>query len=170
MDVVFAGGDALNKDETRPLWRSIRGDSGSFVLVRTSEPPLGDVKYREHATDFKVGDRHRFNCRLSLSRRLRQDKTGNGQPVGTTEMALTAKEDIDEWLRLLLSHNGMELQNAAIASKGRLRVTQHHYINTADLVFNVIITDAERAKVAYNRGLGRKKAFGMGLLINGDQS
>ncbi|GAA4648620.1 hypothetical protein GCM10023116_08890 [Kistimonas scapharcae] len=170
MDIVFAGGDALNKEETRPLWRAIKSDSGSIVLVRTSVPPLGEVKYREHCAEFSVGAMRRFNCRLNLSRRLRQGHAGHDKPSGTREIALTVKEDIDEWLRLLLDHNGMALQNAAMVSRGRLKVTPHHYINTADLVFNVRITDAERARVAYNRGLGRKKAFGMGLLLSGDPS
>ncbi len=75
MDVVCGGGLGLNKQGARPLWRShpavTKSSSGSLLLVRSSEPPLGEVgRVKEQSVRFEVGELRKFNCRLNLSSRV----------------------------------------------------------------------------------------------------
>ncbi len=79
-----------------------------------------------------------------------------------------AASDVEGWLRRLLMQNGMALENAAIVSQNRIPRKKRHFINAADVVFHARIIDPALARTAYQRGIGRKKAFGFGLLIEAD--
>ena len=177
MDVVCGGGLGLNKEAARPLWRSIRdvGD-GTVLLVRSSQPPLRAVsKVKEQAIDFATGEVRKFNCRLNLSTRVWVDQPwlGNEQEKDRKKCRKKVEKSLDPeavepWLRHMLSQNGMALQSAAVVSQNRRLMKRSHFINGADILFVVRITDPALAKVAYLRGIGRKKAFGFGLLLESE--
>ncbi|MGO0305847.1 type I-E CRISPR-associated protein Cas6/Cse3/CasE [Endozoicomonas acroporae] len=186
IDVVCGGGLGLNKEAARPLWRShpsVKSSSGgSLLLVRSSEPPLGEVsRVKEQAVRFEAGELRKFNCRLNLSSRvwveqhgcltkdlnkgLEQDREKCRKKV---EKSL-APSEVEPWLRLLLNQNGMTLQNAAIVSQNRVQLKQRHFfINAADIVFVARVADPKLAEEAYCRGIGRKRAFGFGLLVEAE--
>ena len=79
-----------------------------------------------------------------------------------------APSEVEPWLRLLLNQNGMTLQNAAIVSQNRVPLKQRHFINAADIVFVARVADPKLAEAAYCRGIGRKRAFGFGLLVEAE--
>ncbi|MGI2030019.1 type I-E CRISPR-associated protein Cas6/Cse3/CasE [Endozoicomonas acroporae] len=169
MNVVCGGGLGLNKEAARPLWRSISNDQGgSLLLVRSSEPPLGEAgRVKEQAASFEVGELRKFNCRLSLSSRSSVNHPLKAKGYKKVEKSLDPDE-VEAWLRRLLELHGMTLQNAAIVSQSRALVKRNHFVNAADILFFVRITDAEQATEAYRKGIGRKKAFGFGLLMEAD--
>lgn len=171
MDVVCGGGDGLNNESVRPLWRSINnGSNGSLLLVRSSQRPLGSVtRIKEQAIDFKMGEVRKFNCRLNLSSRVRVEHALKEKGFKKVEKSIDPSE-VEPWLRRLLMQNGMELENAAIVSQNLLSMKRRHFINAADIVFFARITDPALAKAAYQRGIGRKKAFGFGLLMEAEDT
>ena len=185
MDVVCGGGLGLNKQGARPLWRShpavTKSGGGSLLLVRSSEPPLGEVgRVKGQPVRFEAGELRKFNCRLNLSSRvwveqhrcfkndlnieLEQDQKKCRKKV---EKSL-APSEVEPWLRLLLNQNGMSLHNAAIVSQNRVQLKQRHFINAADMVFVARVADPKLAEAAYCRGIGRKRAFGFGLLVEAE--
>nr|WP_306671621.1 type I-E CRISPR-associated protein Cas6/Cse3/CasE [Endozoicomonas sp. ONNA2] len=166
MDVVCGGGQGLNTEASRPLWRSMAdGSGGSMLLVRSSQPPLGKVtRINEQTLSLKQGQLCKFNCRLNLSARVWVDHPLKARGVKKVERSL-GPEEVQPWFRQLLSGSGMALQNAAIVSQSRVSLKRNHFINAADILFIARIVDPALAEVAYQRGIGRKKAFGFGLLL-----
>lgn len=166
MDAVCGGGLGLNKEAARPLWRSMgNGDGGTVLLVRSSQPPLGAVrKVREQAVGFEPGELRKFNCRLNLSTRVRVVHPLKVKGCKKVEKSLDPAE-VEAWLRRLLDQHGMALQSAAIVSQSHAQLKRNHFINAADILFCVRIVEPALATVAYQRGIGRKKAFGFGLLL-----
>lgn len=171
MDVVCGGGLGLNKEAARPLWRSIgNGGDGSVLLVRSSQPPLGEVgKVKEQVVSFEAGELRKFNCRLSLSTRACVAHPLKAKGVKKVEKAL-GRTEIEDWLTRLLAQHGMALKNAAIVSQSRVRVKANYFIDAADILFIARIENPELAGEAYRRGIGRKKAFGFGLLLEADDA
>ena len=169
MNLVCGGGDGLNNASVRPLWRSIsNGADGSVLLVRSSHRPLGSVpRVKEQAIEFTEGEIRKFNCRLNISSRVRVEHALKEKGSKKVEKSVAAS-DVEGWLRRLLMQNGMSLENAAIVSQNRIPMKQRHFINAADVVFHARIMDPALARTAYQRGIGRKKAFGFGLLMEAD--
>ncbi len=122
MGVVCGGGLGLNKESARPLWRSIsNGSDGSVLLVRSSQPPLGDVgNVKEQVVSFEAGELRKFNCRLNLSTRTCVEHPLKKKGYKKVERSLDAAE-VEGWLTKLLVQHGMALQNAAIVSQSRIR-------------------------------------------------
>ena len=169
MDVVCGGGLGLNKESARPQWRSISdGCGGTVLLVRSVQPPLGLVSHvKEQPVGFDVGELRKFNCRLNLSTRSRVAHPLKRKGVKKVEKSLEPGEVVD-WLKRLFARHGMDLQNVAVTGQCRVEVKRDHFINAADILLNARITDAALAEEAYRRGVGRKKAFGFGLLVEAD--
>lgn len=181
MDVVCGGGLGLNKEAARPVWRSPPSvkdsNGGSVLLVRSSEPPLGEVsRVKEQAVCFEAGELRKFNCRLNLSSRVwveqhcfsKNDLDKDREKCRKKVEKSLAPSEVEPWLRLLLNQNGMTLQNASIVSQNRVQLKQRHFINAADIVFVARVADPKLAEAAYCRGIGRKRAFGFGLLVEAE--
>ncbi len=166
MNLVCGGGIGLNNASVRPLWRSIsNGGDGSVLLVRSSHRPLGSVpRVKEQAIEFTEGEVRKFNCRLNISCRIRVEHGLKEKGSKKVEKSVAAS-DVEGWLRRLLMQNGMALENAAIISQNRIPMKRRHFINAVDVVFHARIMGPALVKTAYQRGIGRKKAFGFGLLM-----
>ncbi|WP_419834086.1 type I-E CRISPR-associated protein Cas6/Cse3/CasE [Endozoicomonas atrinae] len=170
MDVMLAGGHGLDKAALRPLWRSMAHGEGSLLLVRASRKPLSTSKdqispAQENHLILMEGEIRKFHCRLNLSKRVRTSTTHqNSKP---RECSLTPDE-VDCWLASLLARHGFKLHNASVVSQARLQVKRNHFINAADIIFHAQVTDSSAAQRAYAQGLGRKKAFGFGLMLEAD--
>lgn len=155
-----AGGHLLN--ENRPIWRSHECEGGCIILCRSPVKPLTPTKTSEAHFECQVGDTVQFTTRLCTTQKIRdsQGRTITEKFVPASEMA--------SWLKGVVAEKGMELANCAVLSNQKVRVKEKHFsFPGADVVFNAKVLDADLVTLAYNKGIGSKRAFGYGLLVEG---
>lgn len=179
MAVMCGNRHIPDKTSLRPLWRSFPyGDNNEacVLLVRTLQKPqpeflssatrlCGDIE--ENTFTLTEGEQRTFHCRLDLTKRV-SEPGENRSSRKAIEYALPEAET-EAWLTRLLHRNGFELQRLDLVEALRARLNRRHLINGADVIFQAKVHNATGAQQAYNQGLGRKKAFGFGLLLEAEE-
>lgn len=164
-EAVYSKGHGIDKEAVRPLWRSIQnGHKGSIILIRSSERPFGINTFKEHVIRLESHQVYKFNTRLNASQRWRVEDSTRTSGTRMVEKCIGLTE-LNDWLRQLLSKNGLELQNAVVTGQAKLGIKKNVFANATDIIFYAKVTDQHLAEQAYNRGIGRMKAFGFGLLL-----
>lgn len=164
MDAVYGCGHAIDKDSVRPIWRSHKNGEETILLIRSSQRPIGVDNYKVNPFRVENGATYKFNARLNTSRRWHVDDPTRPKGKRIIEKCID-KTDIETWLRDLLAGNGMEMQNAAISGQAKLNIRNDFYAIATDVIFFATVTDKQLAQRCYQRGLGRKRAFGLGLML-----
>ncbi|WP_419533470.1 type I-E CRISPR-associated protein Cas6/Cse3/CasE [Endozoicomonas sp.] len=185
MAVMCGNQHRADKTHLRPLWRSYpypQGEKeGSILLIRSTQKPLAALSNSSAANTkaanskeiigpietstftLTEGEQRTFHCRLDLTKRV-SEPGENRSSRKAIEYALPEAET-EAWLTRLLHRHGFELQQLDLVEPLRVRLNRRHLINGADVVFQAKVHNATAAQQAYNQGLGRKKAFGFGLLL-----
>ena len=164
MNTVYGAGHGLDKQAVRPIWRSHKNGEETVVLIRSSQRPLGIDNYTENPFRVENDKSYKFNARLNTCKRCHVEDPTHPRGTRIVEKCI-AHTDINIWLRDLLGKNGMEIQNAAISGQAKISIKNNAYAIATDIIFFATVTDKQLAQRAYNCGLGRKKAFGLGLML-----
>ena len=184
MAVMCGNQHRADKTHLRPLWRSYpypqREKEGSILLIRSTQKPLTALSNSRAANTkdtigpietstftLTEGELRTFHCHLDLTKRV-SEPGENRSSRKAIEYALPEAET-EAWLTRLLHRNGFELQSLDLVEPLRVRLNRRHLINGADVIFQAKVHDATAAQQAYNQGLGRKKAFGFGLLLEAEE-
>ena len=166
---------ALDYNPDRSLWRiDTVGGSKFLSIVSTSAPgtesliaqfgdgtPADTKDYDKEISGIKDGDVLRF--RLAANPTKQPNKKH-----GKSKMVSIASEDGQlEWLARKAEDNGFEPLSVDIKSCAWVDVPH----KDGRIVYNAVvfeglcsIADVEKVKAALTTGVGRKKAFGMGML------
>lgn len=153
-----AGGDLPYPE--RPIWRSKDVGGQTIIICRSTTPPRTPTQTTKISFQKQAGEHVQFLAHLSLSHRLKDE---NNRTI--CEYPIERKY-LTEWLKDMLAKKGMELQNCAFFNARQIIVKEKKFpLSSADVAFNVIIIDPEMAEEAYYKGLGARRAFGCGMLI-----
>lgn len=150
---------------------AIRADTGTLFRVDLPTDPLGtpgriSLRVRSNALAAGIGepvvevplaDRSRVLLRVAAERRQTDDRGIRVRPVSDIEAG--------SWVRELLDRHGFDLAEVALSPTRRFGSRQGVRFSVRDVAATVTVTDAEKAATAYDRGVGRGRAYGLGMII-----
>lgn len=173
---LHAAAAAIGHAETGRVLHRL-DDDGTLWLVSPDAPDPDDIRARLDADAIDRTGYDRFLERLTPGRTHRFEiecnptacrRTASGGP--TRRVPLTGREDRLAWLERTLAAHGMTVLHADVAAGrtldfahrgGRVRLTGVPATGT------LRIDDPEAAARALREGVGRGRAYGMGLLLLG---
>lgn len=152
---------------SRKLWR-VEEDGRTILIVSEKEPDISKLEEYAIKGSTQTQDYDRF---------LKKIREGDGfyfkatlNPVktscGKTE-PLTSEEDQLKFLENRSYTNGFKLDQVRITKKGQKKFHKgKHKVNliSADYEGILIVTDKEQMIKTLTEGIGKKKAFGFGLM------
>lgn len=152
-------------------------DDGTLWLVSPATPDPDDIRARLDADAIDSTGYDRFLERLAPGRihrfEIECNPTASRRPepgVPTRRVPLTGREDRLAWLERTLAAHGMTVLNAD-TGEGRTLDFAHHggrvRLTAVPAAGVLRIDDPKAAADALRRGVGRGRAYGMGLLLLG---
>ena len=150
---------------------AIRADTGTQFRVDLPTDPLGErghnrLRIRSNALPDGIGQpaastpletQARVVVRLAAERRHTDERGIRVRPVTDAEA--------DTWVRQLLGRHGFDVVEAALSPSRRFGGRQGVRFTSRDLAATITITDPELASSAHDQGIGRGRAYGLGMLI-----
>lgn len=156
----------------RVLYRLDEDKAGLYLTVRSSYVPDYTSVVEEYGwprlpydeqvststvrTDYNRGDSLSFVIRANTVRR-------NGRKKRT----VYSHDDLVQWLMDRSHVHGFRLVSVAVLGTGHMNVTKRRHVSMpwADYVGRLMVEDADAFARTLSEGLGRGKAYGMGLLM-----
>ncbi|NHN56239.1 type I-E CRISPR-associated protein Cas6/Cse3/CasE [Calidifontibacter sp. DB0510] len=147
-----------------------------------------DTQYRVDLPNDVCGDRGRITLRLR-SHALEGFTASEGAPQLANGIRLTAvvaaekratqddgrvrirpvtDDEAEEWARELLRRHGFDTSTLAVSAArafGSLKARRSVHFTVRDIVATVNIADPALAALAVERGIGRGRAYGLGMLV-----
>ena len=158
----------------RHLWRLDRLNGKIYLLVLSPEKPdlKKLVKYGKAGTAIsknydpflkRLTEGQRFQFKLTANPVRRG---GKDSPYPGKMIPCFAIEKQLNWLQRKAETNGFEILSADVVGHDRplLRKKRHVSLNRTVFEGKLRINNLEKFKAALTKGIGREKAFGMGLL------
>lgn len=163
---------------SRKLWRIDNLQNRSYLLVLSEDMPdlnmlekygvkgTGETKeYEEFLNSLKDGDRMKFRVVLNTTKSISNRKFGRGKVI-----PLTSEEDQIKYLIDRSEKNGFELhpENFYLVRSGFEKVLkngeQRLDLIKAEFQGELTITEIEKFKDMLTTGIGKKKAYGFGMM------
>ena len=157
----------------RILYRLDADKAGRFITVRSSTAPdytrvVEDygwprLAYEDQVTsvvvngDHNVGERLGFKLRANAVRRH-----------ADRELHIKSIDDRIAWLVRKGENNGFKVISVSVMSTNRVHVSkigESFRFDSTDYDGRLLVTDTERFKTVLENGIGRKKSYGMGMMI-----
>lgn len=150
---------------------SIRKDTGTQFRVDLPTDPLGQegtitVRLRGDAIDGSVGrpvdasppeDGADIVVQVAAERRNTDEGRIRVRPV--------ADHEAEDWARALLERHGYAVQQIAVSSRRRLGPRGSLGFWVRDVQARVEVGDRDLAQRAYLAGVGRGRAYGLGMVV-----
>lgn len=152
---------------TRKLWR-VEEDGRTVLIVSKKEPDISKLEeyavkgstqtqdYDRFLKEIREGESYYFKVTLNPVK----TSCGKTKPLTTQEEQLRFLEDRSY-------KNGFELKQVRITKKGQKKFHKgKHKVNlvSADYEGILVVTDKEEMIKTLTEGIGKKKAFGFGLM------
>lgn len=163
---------------SRKLWRIDNLQNRSYLLVLSEDMPdlnmlekygvkgTGETKeYEEFLNSLKDGDRMKFRVVLNTTKSISNRKFGRGKVI-----PLTSEEDQIKYLIDRSEKNGFELhpEDFYLVRSGFEKVLkngeQRLDLIKAEFQGELTIIDIEKFKDTLVSGIGKKKAYGFGMM------
>lgn len=163
---------------SRKLWRIDNLQNRSYLLVLSDDMPdlnmlekygvkgTGETKeYEEFLNSLKDGDRMKFRVVLNTTKSISNRKFGRGKVI-----PLTSEEDQIKYLIDRSEKNGFELhpEDFYLVRSGFEKVLkngeQRLDLVKAEFQGELTIIDIEKFKDTLVNGIGKKKAYGFGMM------
>lgn len=163
---------------SRKLWRIDNLQNRSYLLVLSEDMPdlnmlekygvkgTGETKeYEEFLNSLKDGDRMKFRVVLNTTKSISNRKFGRGKVI-----PLTSEEDQIKYLIDRSEKNGFELhpEDFYLVRSGFEKVLkngeQRLDLVKAEFQGELTIIDIEKFKDTLVSGIGKKKAYGFGMM------
>lgn len=157
----------------RVLYRLDEDKAGRFITVRSSTAPdytrvVEDygwprLAYEDQVASIVVNDDHSVDERLGFKLRANAVRRHADR-----ELHIKSIDDRIAWLVRKGKNNGFKVVSVAVTSTGRTRVRKEGMsfnFDFTDYAGRLIVTDAEQFKSSLENGIGRKKSYGMGMMI-----
>lgn len=167
---VYSGFPIING---RVLYRLDEDKAGRFIMVRSESMPdytrvVEDygwprLAYEDQVASIVVDGDHSVGERLDFKLRGNAVKRNNGK-----DYHIRSIDDRIAWLLRKSEDNGFKVVSVAVTSTGRVRVRKEGMsftFDSTDYAGRLVVTDAERFKSSLENGIGRKKGYGMGMMI-----
>lgn len=156
----------------RVLYRLDEDKAGRYLTVRSSSVPdytnvveeygWPRLPYEEQVststvrTDYHKGDSLSFVLRANTVRRN-----------GRKERTVYSHDDLVQWLIDRSHVHGFRLVSVAVLGTGHMNVAKRRHVSMpwADYAGRLMVEDADAFARTLSEGLGRGKAYGMGLLM-----
>lgn len=163
---------------SRKLWRIDNLNNKSYLLILSEDKPdlnmlekygvkgTGETKeYEEFLNSLKDGDRMKFRVVLNTTKSISNRKFGRGKVI-----PLTSEEDQIKYLIDRSEKNGFELhpKDFYLVRSGFEKVLkngeQRLDLVKAEFQGELTIIDIEKFKDTLVSGIGKKKAYGFGMM------
>lgn len=163
---------------SRKLWRIDNLNNKSYLLILSEDKPdlnmlekygvkgTGETKeYEEFLNSLKDGDRMKFRVVLNTTKSISNRKFGRGKVI-----PLTSEEDQIKYLIDRSEKNGFELhpEDFYLVRSGFEKVLkngeQRLDLVKAEFQGELTIIDIEKFKDTLVSGIGKKKAYGFGMM------
>lgn len=163
---------------SRKLWRIDNLNNKSYLLILSEDKPdinmlekygvkgTGETKdYSEFLNSLESGDRMRFRVVLNTTKSISNRKFGRGKVV-----PLTSEEDQIKYLIDRSEKNGFELhpEDFYLVRSGFEKVLkngeQRLDLIKAEFQGELTIMDKDKFKETLTKGIGKKKAYGFGMM------
>ena len=143
----------------RHLWRINRGN---ILLISENKPDLYELS--KYATGIQVKNYQQLLDKLRNNQIYWFELTVNPYKQLKKQKLLSDKGLI-KWLQARETRYGFKLGQAQIKFQNDLFVKSHHYhIHQVCMIGKLQILDVKKFKKLLTQGIGRNKAFGMGLM------
>lgn len=162
---------AIRPVDDRVLWASISHQGEAFVRIRAVgaetvrakdwEPVIDDIP-----STCMVGERYQFMLDANPTKAIQAEEDGHG--VRGKRFGITDPAEAVAWLERQAAAGGFEVESACAEPLPGLDIQrrgQRLFFSRVRYVGTLRITDPEAFEAARNRGFGRGKAFGLGLLV-----
>ena len=143
----------------RHLWRL---NKGNVLLVSEDKPDLRSLG--KYAGKIQVKNYTQFLNKLKNNEICLFELTVNPYK-DLKEQKLLNDAGLIKWLQIRGKYNGFRLGQAQVKFQNDFYVKSHHYtIHEACIVGALQISDVEKFRKLLTQGIGKNKAFGMGLM------
>ncbi|MCX6566616.1 MAG: type I-E CRISPR-associated protein Cas6/Cse3/CasE [Candidatus Aminicenantes bacterium] len=139
--------------------------------IRPEWCPLESFSIKEISPSFLSHRIYNFDLLANPTKRLsRRDTAGNKIPVGK-RIPLTSQDDLREWIIRKAEMGGFKLSEDKPLEIGPMVQNQfrkkEHFGNHGGVRFrgSLVVTDQEKFRETYSKGIGSAKGFGYGLLL-----
>lgn len=158
--------------KSRVLYRLDEDKAGLYLTVRSSsildytsvveEYGWPRLPYEEQVSTSTV--RTDYNKNDSLSFVLRANTVRRN---GRKERTVYSHDDLVQWLMDRSHVHGFRLVSVAVLGTGHMNVTKRRHVSMpwADYAGRLVVEDSDGFARTLSEGLGRGKAYGMGLLM-----
>jgi len=155
-----------NKESERNfLYRVLIGKELTTILIQGSYPTknlptLGKIISKKIGT--KINGRYKLSATLNPI--VEKSRMNEGKK-NSQRVPLVLEQDLKKWVNNLFSVKGFKLENFVISPVVRNYSRIKGYpITTCEINGVVKVEDEMKASIAFEKGVGKERAFGCGLL------